>query len=322
MSLSDLLKTKRAKVITGYIYSMGASVVLIGALFKLQHWPYSGPILTVGLLTEAFIFLVSAFEPPLDMPEWSKVYPELREDFDGQGSNLTARAPKSGFDALLGTGDLNPEILAQLNTSLSDLNTTAKGISDITSATLATDTYVRNLKAAGEAMNSFSETNAMANSSLHKSVNELVEVYHSTSRKISASSAETAEKLSKSGEEISIKLSESGSMLAQTYKAAAEKMNQSVHQLEQTADYAGSIARLNQNLAALNSVIENQLKGTETQFKAGQKFNEDFGKMNDILAVSLDEMKKYQENAVKLNQHLEALNTVYGNMLGAMNYKK
>lgn len=322
MSLSDLLKTKRAKVITGYIYSMGASIVIIGALFKLQHWPYSGPILTVGLLTEAFIFLVSAFEPPLDMPEWSRVYPELREDFDGQENSNVSRVPQSGLGGLLATADLNPDTIAQLNNSLSDLNTTAKGISDITSATIATESYVRNMKAAGEAMNSFSETNALANSSLHKSVNELVEVYHNTSRKISATSAETADKLSKSGDEITSKLAESGGLLAQTYKAAAEKMNQSVHQLEQTADYAGSIARLNQNLAALNSVVENQLKGTETQFKAGQKFNEDFSKMNDILAASLDEIKKYQENAVKLNQHLEALNTVYGNMLGAMNYKK
>jgi hypothetical protein len=79
---------------------------------------------------------------------------------------------------------------------------------------------------------------------------------------------------------------------------------------------------LNKNLATLNSNVENQLKGVDDQFRAGQRFNNDLGKMNEILSASVDELKRYQENAAKLNQHLEALNTIYGNMLGALNYKK
>jgi len=64
------------------------------------------------------------------------------------------------------------------------------------------------------------------------------------------------------------------------------------------------------------------LKGSEEQLKANQQFNADLGRINDALASSAEELKKYHENAVKLNQHLEALNQIYGNMLGAMNYKK
>ena len=84
MNIGELLKTKRAKSLMGFVYSWGASIVLIGALFKLQHWPYSGWFLGIGLITEAIIFFVSAFEPPLEIPEWSRVYPELREDFEGE----------------------------------------------------------------------------------------------------------------------------------------------------------------------------------------------------------------------------------------------
>jgi len=58
------------------------------------------------------------------------------------------------------------------------------------------------------------------------------------------------------------------------------------------------------------------------QFKASQKFSQDLENMNSILASSVDELKKYKENAERLNQHLESLNTIYGNMLGAMSYKK
>ena len=62
----------------GYVYGWGAAIVMIGALFKLQHLQFSGLLLAVGLTTEAFIFFLSAFEPPLEIPEWSKVYPELK----------------------------------------------------------------------------------------------------------------------------------------------------------------------------------------------------------------------------------------------------
>jgi hypothetical protein len=65
-----------------------------------------------------------------------------------------------------------------------------------------------------------------------------------------------------------------------------------------------------------------QLKGTEEQFKASQNFSKDLVAMNSILASSVDELKKYKENAEQLNKHLESLNTIYGNMLGAMSYKK
>ena len=59
------------------LYGWGAAVVILGALFKIQHWPGAGIMLTIGLLTEAFIFFFSAFEKPHEEPDWSLVYPEL-----------------------------------------------------------------------------------------------------------------------------------------------------------------------------------------------------------------------------------------------------
>lgn len=322
MNIGELLKTKRAKIITGYIYSWGASVVLVGALFKLQHWPYSGPILAIGLLTEAVIFFVSAFEPPLEIPEWSKVYPELREDYEISDFDELAKPGKSKLDDLLKNSDLTPDLLKKVSYSLGELSNTAKGLSDISSATLATDMYVKNLSSASEAISSFGEINTKANQSIHNTVTELVETYQHTTKQLSASSQSVIEKISKSGEDISSKIAESGSLLAKSYQSAAEKMDLSFKNLDHSSDYAENMVRLNKNLITLNMSVENQLKGVEDQFRAGQKFNSDLGKMNEILASSVDELKKYQENASKLNQHLEALNTIYGNMLGALNYKK
>ena len=144
MNLGELFKTKRWKTFMGYVYGWGAAVVMVGALFKLEHWKGSSELLTIGLLTEAFIFFLSAFEPPVEIPEWEKVYPELKEDYDL--AELDALSPKKGgLDTILGGADLTPELLDKVGKGLNELSNTAKGISDISSATLATDMYVKNM---------------------------------------------------------------------------------------------------------------------------------------------------------------------------------
>jgi len=288
MNLGELFKTKRWKTLMGYVYGWGASIVMIGALFKLEHWQYSSLLLTIGLITEAFIFFLSAFEPPMEMPEWSKVYPELKEDYEMLDFEELDSRKKKDIGDLFSSAELTPELLDKVGKGLNELSNTAKGISDISTATLATDMYVKNLGSASESMSSFADINNKANQSINASVGALVESYESTAKKLSESSL---------GSEFDkIKVSSS--------------------------EYNGNLDKLNGHLSALNSNFEAQIQGTAEQFKASRKFSEDLNNMNSILASSVDELKKYKENAEQLNKHLESLNTIYGNMLGAMSYKK
>lgn len=322
MNIGELLKTKRARTFMGFIYSWGASIVLIGALFKLQHWPFSGLFLGIGLITEAVIFFVSAFEPPLESPEWSRVYPQLREDYDLQ-EPVIAERPGMGLDTLLKGTDITPALLDKVSFSLNELSNTARGISDISSATLATEMYVKNLSSASDAMSTLSDINHKANTTIHNSITQLVDTYQNTARQMSSSGQTIIDKLNRTGEEFTTRISESGSLLAKTYRNASDKLEQSMqHFGDSSGSYAEHLTRLNKNLAALNATVESQLKGSEEQMKANQKFNADMMKINDVLASSAEELSRYRENAAKLNQHLEALNQIYGNMLGAMNYKK
>jgi gliding motility-associated protein GldL len=243
MNIGELLKTKRAKIITGYIYSWGASIVLVGALFKLQHWPYSGVILAVGLLTEAVIFFVSAFEPPLEMPDWGRVYPELREDNEIQDFEEIEKPGKNKLEDLLKNSELTPDLLKKVSFSLSELSNTAKGISDISSATLATNMYVKNLTQAGEVMGTFGETNAKASQNIHNSVNQLLETYHHTTKQLSSSSQAVVDKLNQSGEDITAKITESGNLLAKTYKTAAHRMEENLSNMNSSGEYAENMAR-------------------------------------------------------------------------------
>jgi gliding motility-associated protein GldL len=323
MNIGELLKTKRAKTMMGFVYSWGASIVLIGALFKLQHWPYSGYFLGVGLITEAIIFFVSAFEPPLEMPEWSKVYPELRDDYDFDELSKPPKPLNRGLEELLNNTELTPALLDKVSLSLNDLSKTAKGISDISSATLATEKYVKNLNTAGDSMSALSNLHAKANTNIDNSVSLLVSSYENTAKMMSSSGQAIVEKLNNTGNDFTSRILESGNLLVKTYQTASEKIGGSLQNFgNSTGNYTENLNKLNKNLSVLNEAVENQLKGSEAQVKAHQKFNDDLGKINEVLVSSAEELKRYRENATKLNQHLEALNVIYGNMLGAMNYKK
>jgi len=299
MNLGELFKTKRWKTFMGYVYGWGASVVLIGALFKLEHWQYSGLLLTIGLSTEALIFFLSAFEPSVEIPDWSKVYPELREDYEL--AEIEQLKPKKGFDQLLGSSELTPELLDKVGKGLNELSNTARGISDISSATLATDMYVKNLGSASESMSTFAQINSKANESIDKSVSVLLNSY---------SDAAT-------------QLSQTGTKLSETYDKSNVVISEGLENIGSSSkQYAENIQKLNKNLDALNVNFQSQLKDSQAQFEASKKFNADMSQMNSILASSVEELKKYKENAEQLNKNLEALNSIYGNMLGAMSYKK
>ncbi|MDX1284639.1 MAG: gliding motility protein GldL [Draconibacterium sp.] len=322
MNLGELFKTKRWKTFMGYIYGWGASVVMIGALFKLEHWQYSGLLLTIGLITEAFIFFLSAFEPPLEMPEWSKVYPELKEDYELADFD-EFKPQKKGLDQLFGSSELTPDLLDKVGKGLNELSTTARGISDISSATLATDMYVKNLGTASDSMNTFAEINNRANDSINKSVETLVDSYSNTATDLASSGKNVIEKLNKSGEDFTNHLTETGRKLTETYNKSSEVISGELENIGTSSkQYAGNLDKLNSNLNTLNSNFEEQLKSSETQFEASKKFSQDLSEMNNILNSSVEELKKYKENAELLNKNLEALNTIYGNMLGAMSYKK
>ncbi len=324
MNIGEILKTKRWKVLMNYAYSWGASLVIVGALFKLQHWNHAGVWLSIGLLTEAFIFFISAFEPPLEQPDWTRVYPELQDDYEllepieEPQSNV-----KGNLDTLLNGTNITPELLAKLGKSLIDLSNTASAINDISGATLATDVYVRNLNSASESVMAFSEVNVRANNTINNSIGELANAYNNTAHKISETGENMLSKLNESSVKFARQIDESGSKLSESYQRFSGALDKGFKDFElNTSSYGENLHKLNKNIESLSLSYEKQLKGTSDQLHASAKFFEELNQMNQIILSSVHEMKKYKENAEKLNSHLDALNSVYGNMLGAMNYKK
>jgi hypothetical protein len=117
-------------------YGLGAAVVIVGALFKITHWKGADLMLTIGLLTEAAIFTVSAFEKPHQEPDWTLVYPEL----SGLDSKEPKKAAKSGLgltqqlDKMLEDAKIGPDLINSLGNGFRSLNENVAGLKDMSSA--------------------------------------------------------------------------------------------------------------------------------------------------------------------------------------------
>lgn len=323
MATSELTHSKKWKSFMNYAYSWGASVVLMGALFKLQHWPGGGTMLTVGMSTEVLIFFLSAFEPSVEIPDWKKVYPQLREGFLEMDDDIISIAPKpTSFENMLEKADIPSELLAKVKKGLQDLSNTASGIADISSATIATDEYVKNMSEASESLFSFKEANSRASHSIEKSTSDLVHSYDHSSQILGNSSKVLAQTFTESSKRINDQLVTTSDKLSLSYKSFTESVSKDLNTLnDQTKTYSTGLSHINTSLSALNSSYELHLQNARKLSESSVKTFEDHSKMTELVNNTLEEAQKYRKQTELLNKNLEALNHVYGNMLGAMNVK-
>ena len=325
MAVLEFTHSRRWRSSMNFLYSIGASVVLLGALFKLQHWPYANIILPIGMLTEVVIFFFSAFEPSVEIPDWSKVYPQLKENYstDEVEFDYPYSSPKqNSIESILEKAEISPELLAKVKKGLQDLSNTASGIADISSATLATDLYVKNLTVASEAISSFKDVNSRASHSIERSTNDLVHSYDQSSQMLGSSSKTLAATFSESSRKISDQLATTVDKLAQSYKSITETVNKDLVTLnEHSKTYSTGLSLVNNSLSALYSSYELQLQNAKKLSASSAEAFEGHLKMTELVTGALGEAQNYRKQTEQLNKNLEALNHVYGNMLGAMNVK-
>jgi len=292
MSLNELVESDGYKKLMAKVVGWGASVVLVGALFKIQHWPGASIMLIIGLLTEALIFFLTAFDPLHEEVDWSLVYPELAglDELDDEMTS-SKHQPKEGpyalerFDELLENSNLGTELFDKLGAGMSNLSKAVTNISDITDATIATDLYAKNITVASDSVSKLS--GAFDNSA---------DAINKTSRIVG----------------------ESGN----SYQALLEGLNANMTSIGSNSKaQAEQQEMLTKNLSALNAVYELQLKSSNDNLHSTEEVAKGItGIMQDLKATSQD-VAQYKDEVSKLSKNLSALNTIYGNMLNAMNVK-
>jgi gliding motility-associated protein GldL len=291
MSLAELVQSSGWKNFISKLYGLGASVVIIGALFKIQHWPLAGTMLTIGLLTEAVIFFFSAFEPLHEEVDWSLVYPELAGIPDEETPELGSHGKYHGggaggigggvgsvalakFDEMLEKAEISPDLFQKLGVGMKKLSESTANMNTMGDISAASNKYMSTINTANDSLGKLSDS--------YQSTSKIIGETNSSYR-IMADSFSVIETGSKS--------------------------------------YQQQLESLNKNLSALNAVYELQRRGADEHLKESDSLYKGIQGLMKDLSESAGDTKKYREQITKLNENLSALNNVYGNMLAAMNVK-
>jgi len=151
-----MAQSKSTKKLFNMAYGIGAAIVILGALFKIQHisiGPLTGGLmLTIGMAVEAIVFAISAFEPVEEDLDWTKVYPELG-DADGEGAGVNGMLSQK-LDNLLQEAQVDTELMTNLGNSIKSFHTAAEGLSVASESISSTVKYNEQVELAATQMES------------------------------------------------------------------------------------------------------------------------------------------------------------------------
>lgn len=285
-------------------YGIGASIVILGAMFKLLYWKGANEMLMIGMITEAIIFAVSAFERPFKIYEWDRIFDFNTGEVDlkikgsvtngmaqGQAATPTAvpapaeNAAPVGYSPVSSVEGLNDEDAQKLSNSIQQLAKTAAQLQEIAAFSLETEKFTQSIRTISENTSRYAENQE----SLIQATQNLQEIY---------------QRIGTDTEKIEIN----------------------------TQEYKSRVERINSNLAGMNSIYEIQLKDIHAQSVHFHNQAEITKKMsNEMLQVTTEIGKlrnvsddftiateKLKTNANELADNIAKLNQIYGNMLNAM----
>jgi len=268
--------SKGYKNLMKYVYGYGAAIVIIGALFKIQHWPGADIMLIAGLSTEAIIFGLSAMEPLHAEPNWAVYYPYLLpEDERPEGQDVNAFPKPHEIGGGKGSGGttemvaemmekakIDQALLDRLGNAMRDLSHNAEQLKSVSSAASATDSYVSSLEEAAKKMSTLTDSYEKASASIAGMTSNTEE---------GASFGEQMQKVSTNLAALNnvyeLQLQGSSAHLEATQgfqKQVADMMQNLSASVDDTKLYRENMAMLAQNLTDLNNVYGNMLKAMKS----------------------------------------------------------
>lgn len=315
----------KVRRVVGALYSIGASVVILGAMGKILHTPWGGWMLGIGMSVEAFLFFIGVFDKPYEQFDWAKVFkfdessnlnlmanqtssqpaaqsvqPTAQSVHEptGQSVQPTAQsfqqaAPHSthqtvsqNTSALASVELINEKDIQKLSEGIRNLTATTEQLSSLTTVLGPTDKLVKNLNAASEVTSIFISTQA----ELNNSSASLNSSYHGVNESMSAVGSNTK-------------------------------------------SYAQKVDEINKSLSSIHSLYEIQINSVQSQSEGISKQKELVGIATSEYQAILEEVQKiksatlatthsvqdFKTGSEKLNTQVSELNQIYGNMLNALN---
>ncbi|MBQ3959946.1 MAG: gliding motility protein GldL [Muribaculaceae bacterium] len=278
-----------------FAYSIGAAVVIWGALFKILHLPGGNTLLSIGMGTEVLMFILTAFDRPEKQYKWEQVFPVLgtndpedRPDFNGGGGIIIggsgvatqgqeadpyavdAAQAKSAVGLPQGI-ELSPEDTQSLTESIAKMSAASDQLSRMAELTDATQQYLSQMASISEQMQRLNETTTALN-----------------------------------------QVSET---LLGSYRAITEN-SESITQ--SSTGYVEQMESLNRNIGGLNTIYEIQLKSISSQLDSIDRVNRGLKDIRDMYEKSAAESAHYCDETEKMARYMKQLNSVYEKMIKAM----
>jgi gliding motility-associated protein GldL len=338
MGLYALVRTRQYRNFMAKLYGWGASVVIIGALFKINHYMGADYMLICGLGTESLIFFFSAFEPPHVEPDWSLVYPQLagiyRGGEEGAPEFQKVNSGTQELDKMLEDAKIGPELIESLGSGLRNLTETTSKLSNVSDAALANDQFVNTMKTATDSVSVLNESYKKTARTLDHNVSvseEHLQNLQAVSKSASTLSHAYTQASETIKDEISLNKEFSNSLInaTMTTNKFAEKYHESAELLARTSEsiissaqeennYNKQLQKISSNLSALNALYELHLQSSNEQMKSTGKVSDTMNKLTAKLNESLEKTNEFKHEVEAFSKNIAALNKVYGNMLSAM----
>ena len=279
----------QGKNIVNIIYSVGASVVIIGALFKILHWPGASQVLMVGMFTEAFLFVIGALERPHPEFHWENVFPQLLEY--GTKPELLEEKSRQPRPTLLGAGVSGGAPVA--------------GVANDGASAKVPSLKDEDLKALKDGI-----------AELAKTATQFSEL-----GKVAQTGVKLGEKLA-AAELATETYTAATATLAQTYAQVTGDMQTIA---ADTQAYKAGVEQVGQKIASLNSVYELQLQTVNAQVEAQKQAASSVAEMVEaqqrsvaLANEAVAAQTAFAASAKQLQQQVADLNGIYGNMLNAL----
>ena len=258
-----MAEKRKFKVGINNIVSWGATVVIIGLMAKLQHWPAGDWLIVAGLGTEAILFFLLGFQNDSNDVDWTKVYPELAEDYQGELPKVSARPAAASvgntaaLDKMLQDARISPELIGNLGDGLRSFGEKVSAISTVSDAAVATNQFTEKIKGATTSFDKLNVAFERASSDLASigGASADAKTYQEQVSKL-------ANNLQQLNAVYELELKESGDKLkriTQHYDSIANTLQNFNESAADTQQLKEQVGHLNKNLASLNAIYGNML---------------------------------------------------------------
>lgn len=268
------------KLWVGRVYSVGAAIVIVGALFKIMHFPGAGVMLCVGMGTEALLFMIGCLDKPHEVYHWDKVFPQFRKNAEQSADVLGTMPAMSATPQVLSDEDAK-----KLSDGVQSVAKTAEKLASLSDVVGSVDALKKSMDTASVETDKFIQSQSLLNTSSEK----LASSYNGISDDMEKVVAQTKD-----------------------YLTRVEVVNKNLEAINGVYEL-----QLNELRGQLE-VVSSQNEGMKNMTSSIDNVNNNVNQLKTLLDAILIEEQNFNKGVQDLNTKVSNLNSIYGNMLNAL----